>query len=78
MKEYGKTDIESETEQTIRSRQIVKEIINFGVTDFQKVKIMELLSLELESRDLMLKIVNFIKDLDKNQTEEKQKIITLD
>ena len=76
--DYGKTHLEDEIEQTIKSREIVKEILDFGVSDFQKIKIIELLSLELESREHMLKIVNLVKNLQSTETEEKQKLITLD
>ena len=76
--DYGKTHLEDEIEQTIKSREIVKEILDFGVSDFQKIKIIELLSLELESREHMLKIVNLVKNLQSTETEEKQTLITLD
>ena len=76
--EYGKTNFENEVEQTIKCREIVKEILDFGVSDFQKVKIIELLALELESRDHMLKIIEFSKNLNSPQKEEEQKLITLD
>jgi hypothetical protein len=76
--QYGKTNFEDELEQTIKSREIVREILDFGVTDFQKIKIIELLGLELENRSLMLKIVETVKGADQSQAEEKQKLITLD
>jgi|TARA_R110001583_G_scaffold31899_1_gene108792 hypothetical protein len=76
--QYGKTNFEDELEQTIKSREIVKEILDFGVSDFQKIKIIELLGLELEDRALMLKIVGIVKSSDELQSEEKQKLITLD
>ena len=76
--EYGKTNFENEVEQTIKCREIVKEILDFGVSDFQKVKIIELLALELEIRDHMLKIIEVSKNLNSPQKEEEQKLITLD
>ena len=76
--QYGKTNFEDELEQTIKSREIVEEILDFGVSDFQKIKIIELLGLELEDRALMLKIVGIVKSSDELQSEEKQKLITLD
>ena len=53
-------------------REIVKEILNFGVSEEQKIKIIHLLSLELEDRNLMLSIVKSV-----NETEmfEENKII---
>jgi hypothetical protein len=40
----------------IKSREIVQEIMNFGVNDFQIMKIIKLLALELTSRETMNKI----------------------
>ena len=40
----------------IKCRQIVKEILDFGVNQDQIKTIISLLALELEDRDLMLKI----------------------
>jgi hypothetical protein len=39
-----------------KSRNIAKEIINFGVNDSEIIKIISLLSLELENTELMRKI----------------------
>ena len=58
-----------------QSRQIVKEIVNFGVTEDQKVKIIHFLSLELESRDDMIDIVNVVKMITERQVESSQSII---
>ena len=49
--------------ESSKSREIVKKIIDFGVSDFQIKKIIKFLSLELENRDLMINISNII---DKN------------
>jgi len=43
-----------------KTRNIVKEIIDFGVSQDEIYKIIELLSLELEDREKMLKIVEAI------------------
>ena len=51
---------------TIKSREIVKEIIDFGVSEFQIKKIIKFLSLELEDRDTMVKILSLV---DENFTE---------
>ena len=40
----------------VRCRQIVREILDFGVTQDQVRTIINSLALELEDRDLMLKI----------------------
>jgi hypothetical protein len=44
-----------------QSREVVKEIMNFGVTQFQLINIIYLLSLELENRDAMLEIAEITK-----------------
>ena len=76
--QYGKTNFENDVEQTIKCRQIVKEILDFGVSDFQKIKIIELLGMELENREHMLKIVDIVKNLHEPKIKEQQKLITLD
>lgn len=43
-----------------KSRNIVKEIIDFGVSQDELLKIIELISLELENRDIMLSILNIV------------------
>ncbi len=42
----------------VRCRQIVSEILNFGVSQDQIKTTIKLLALELEDRELMLKINN--------------------
>lgn len=59
-----------------KTRNIVKEIIDFGVNQKEIYKIIELLSLELEDRDKMLEI-NKIVSNDSESLEEvkKEKLI---
>ena len=61
MEKIGKTQEEIDANQIFECRQITKNIVNFGVSEKQKIKIMELLSLELESRDAMKEIGDVIK-----------------
>ena len=42
------------------SRQIAAEVMNYGVTQFQLLRLIETLALELESREVMLEIVGSI------------------
>ena len=42
------------------SRQIAAEVMNYGVSQFQLLKLIETLALELESREVMLEIVESI------------------
>ena len=65
----GKTDTELEADKLLECRKIVKNLVKFGICDKQKVQIMYLLSLEMESRDSMqiiLSAVEKIKNLDTN------------
>ena len=75
---YGKTDIEGDVEATVMCREIVKEILRFGVTDYQKIKIVELLGLELENREQMLKIIEASKSCLESKTKNNSKLITLE
>ena len=57
--------------ESIKAREIVNEIMNFGVTEYQLVKIIKLLSLELQDRDLM---VGICKIIDGEETSQESKI----
>jgi hypothetical protein len=55
-----------------KSREIVKEILDFGINQFEMQKIIQLLSYELEDRDLMKEINNLLnKDKTNEVTENK-------
>ena len=56
-----------------KTRNIVKEIIDFGVSQKEILKIVELLALELENRNLMLEILSVVTD--KEEKQEKEKLI---
>jgi len=66
---YGKTEQEVEVEKTVQCRQIVKEILSFGVDELQKRKIIYLLSLELEDRDIMVQISKIINNDRQNKPD---------
>lgn len=62
------------TEKTAKNllecREIVKEILNYGVSQFQILNIIHLLSLEIENRDAMLEIAQTTKNfLSENEQE---------
>jgi hypothetical protein len=59
---------EQDAAESVISRQIVREIMDYGVTQFQIGKIIELLALELENRDLMVRIRDAIADNTANNT----------
>jgi hypothetical protein len=58
---FGQTDFEKKAEDTQKSREIVAEILNFGVSQQQILRIAYLLSLELENIDAMKNISQCIK-----------------
>jgi hypothetical protein len=65
----GKTEEEIDATEMIECRKIVKNLINFGLSERQKLQIIFLLSLEMESRDainLINSAVKKIKSIDNN------------
>lgn len=59
------------------SREIAKRIIEFGVTEEQKIEVMLNLALTLENNENMREIVNFLKKYTVNfNTEEKENKIS--
>lgn len=57
----GKSDAEIAAEKLLKCRQIVAEILNFGVTQEQLLQIIYLLSLELENREALEDIADSVK-----------------
>ena len=69
MEKIGKTELEIDADKMLECRQIVKNFVNFGLSESQKLHIIYLLSLEMESRDalnIITESVNKIKSLDQN------------
>ena len=54
--------LENEAKRKQESRDIVKSIIDFGVTENQKIDIMYFLSLTLNDNATMKNIANFLKN----------------
>jgi len=61
IKKYGTTSLESAVKEVAMSREIVAEILNFGVSQQQILRVAYLLSLELENREMMIDISGCIK-----------------
>tara|TARA_Y100000310_G_C20470494_1_gene709772 strand:+ start:410 stop:637 length:228 start_codon:yes stop_codon:yes gene_type:complete len=61
MKKYGKTDSDLHVEKMHACREIVKEILDFGICEKQKLQIIKLMALELENRDVMNEIISIVK-----------------
>lgn len=57
----SKVILEKEAKQKQASRDIVKEIINFGVSDKQKIDIMYFLTLTLEDNNALKEIAEILK-----------------
>mgnify|MGYP001410146642 CR=1 FL=1 len=74
MKKYGVTEKEKPYLESIKCRQIVSEIMNFGVTQNQIEILIKLLALELEDREKMISIRNCL-EAPENQIE-KNSIVT--
>jgi hypothetical protein len=58
-----------------KSRAIVKEILDFGTSENEKLKIIELLCLELESAEIMKQIISTIKNKQVEKTVETKNLI---
>ena len=74
---YGKTKSEQQADDMTLNRQIVTEIISFGVKQSQILHIIKLLALELEDREKMLTICECINEFDDDKiTGESSGLIT--
>ncbi len=71
----GSTEQEISAEKSIVCREIVAKILDFGVDQGQILKIIKLLSLELENRDTMEKIIDCIKNQNTYNEQKERKII---
>ena len=68
MSDENKQLTEKDAAETFIARQIVQEIMDYGVTQFQIGKVIELLALELENRKLMIQIRDVISNNTANNT----------
>ena len=57
-----------------RAREVVNEILNFGVNDQQIVHIMFLLALNLESNEKMKDITSFLKKYEERVNEDDEDV----
>ena len=72
VKKYGKTDTEKWALSQTKSREIVKEIMNFGVSQDQIHQIINLLSLELENPSHIRAYADIYKKARDNKLEGSQ------
>jgi hypothetical protein len=59
---FGQTETEAWAAESLKSRQIVNEILKFGVSQKQILQVISLLSLELEDRATLVRISNAAKE----------------
>ena len=72
-KRYGKIKEEERLEKAIAAREITKTIMDYGVSQYQIAKIIYLLSLELEDRELSDDLITVVKEaLGENSEEESE------
>ena len=69
VKKYGETETEKWATSLSRSRDVVKEIMDFGVSQDQIHQIINLLSLELENPEHMKAYVNVYKNVRDDKVE---------
>lgn len=66
VKMYGVLESEKIAKELEMARQIVSEIWSFGVSDRQRIMIINLLSMELENNELMKELTSIIKKYQDN------------
>lgn len=59
----GKFRSEVLAEENFKVRQIVQEILNFGINDRMIILLMFLLSMNIEDNELMQKITEFLRNI---------------
>lgn len=75
MKLYGESK-EASILDSAKCREIVSEIMNFGVNQNQIKTLIRLLSLELENRELMIAIRECVDSFEETEDRLNNKIIT--
>jgi hypothetical protein len=73
----GQTETERRAKSLQKCREVVAEINNFGINDFERLQIIYLLSLELEDRVLIEDFAEVVKGYrgDIFESEDKNKIL---
>jgi len=69
----GQTEVDKKARSLSKCREIVAEINNFGINDFERLQIIHLLSLELEDRDLINDFAEVVKGYRGDVFEESKK-----
>jgi hypothetical protein len=71
----GQSETESWARETLTSRQIVNEILKFGVSQKQILNIIKLLAMELEDREALVAISSVVNEA-LNEAQISSSIIT--
>jgi hypothetical protein len=71
MEKIGETKTDKWANEALVCRQIVNEISKFGVNQNQRLEIIKLLSLELESHDAIVAIAEIVKEAKEMSQESK-------
>jgi hypothetical protein len=58
----GQTETETWAQESLKSRQVVSEILKFGVNQKQILNIINLLAMELEDREALVAISSIVKE----------------
>ena len=72
LKKYGETKSDKWATNMSMSREIVREILDFGIKQEQLYQIINLLSLELENRDHVILYREAFKKTQENSIEKKE------
>ena len=67
----SKSTEEIDAQKMLECRKIVKNLVNFGISEQQKLQIIKLIALEMESRDALEIITNAVKKVE--NTDENTK-----
>ena len=70
MKKYGETESDIWAKDSLKCREIVSEIMNFGVSQTQILQVINLLSMELENRNQMLAFRNVYRSIQEEKPLE--------
>lgn len=62
IEKIGQTDTESWAQDTLVCRQVVGEVLKFGVSQKQILNIIKLLAMELEDRDALVAISSVVNE----------------
>jgi len=71
---YGEMSVETDLKDMTVCRDIVKELLDYGINQKQILQIIYLLSLEVENREAMLYISKAVKDVMEGNTKKESSL----